>query len=106
MLYSESLDVLNLSMFKTYILLTFVFTCILQRSAIDIANSINEMYEFDEYNPIMIWLPVVEPDLGQERFLTDDPTRLYQLGQFNRIPVMAGITELEFAYLAISKYNY
>lgn len=58
------------------------------------------MFEFSN-NPILIWLPVVEPDLGQERFLTDDPTRLFRLGRFYRVPVMAGITELEFASLGI-----
>lgn len=61
------------------------------------------MFEFGGENPIMIWLPVVEPDLGQERFLTEDPTQLFKRGQFYRVPVMAGITELEFANLGISK---
>lgn len=77
-----------------------------QRDAIDIGKSNINMFEFGGFNPLLIWLPVVEPDLGQERFLTDDPTRLFQLGHFHRVPVMAGITDLEFAHLGISKiYN-
>lgn len=64
------------------------------------------MFEFGEGNPILVWTPVVEPDLGQERFLTDNPTRLFRLGRFHRVPVMAGITELEFAGPAISKNFY
>lgn len=75
-----------------------------QRDAVDFGKSVIHMFEFDG-NPILIWLPVVEPDLGQERFLTDDPTRLFLRGDFYRVPVIAGITELEFTNLGISKLN-
>lgn len=61
------------------------------------------MFEFGKVNPSLLWLPVVEPDLGQERFLTDDPTILFERGEFCRVPVMAGVTELEFAFLGIGK---
>lgn len=62
------------------------------------------MFELKGGNPILMWKPVVEPDLGQERFLTDNPTRLFRLGRFARVPVIAGITELEFASPAIGKH--
>lgn len=61
------------------------------------------MFEFDGRNPIMLWTPVVEHDFGQERFLTDNPTKLYRLGRFARIPIMAGITKYEFMNPAICK---
>jgi acetylcholinesterase len=45
---------------------------------------------------IVFWLPVIEDDFGQERFLVEDPTRSFRSGNFNRVPVVAGRTELEF----------
>lgn len=62
------------------------------------------MFEFGSGNPVLIWLPVVELDFGQERFLTDDPTESFSLGRFARVPVLAGITKFEFLYPAISEY--
>lgn len=61
------------------------------------------MFEFGKGNPVLLWSPVVEPDLGQERFLHDDPTKLFLQGMVHNVPVMAGITELEFAGIGIGK---
>jgi hypothetical protein len=44
---------------------------------------------------IVFWLPVIEDDFGQERFLVEDPTRSFRSGNFNRVPVLAGRTEFE-----------
>lgn len=63
------------------------------------------MFELAGNHPILVWKPVVEPDFGQERFLTDSPTRLFRQGRFARVPVIAGITELEFAYPAVCNYT-
>lgn len=60
------------------------------------------MSEFDTMNPIIVYKPVVEPDFGQERFLTADPVCLMESGNFHRMPVIAGITEYEFLFPAIS----
>lgn len=43
------------------------------------------------------WTPwIVEPDFGQERFMTDDPSVLFREGNFSRVNVIAGITAHEF----------
>lgn len=43
------------------------------------------------------WTPwIVEPDFGQERFMTDDPSVLFRAGNFSRVNVIIGITSLEF----------
>lgn len=63
------------------------------------------MFEFGQGNPIILWKPVVEKDHGQERFLTDNPTRLFRQGRFHRVPVMAGITKYEFAGPAVGSYQ-
>lgn len=46
--------------------------------------------------PVITWAPVVEPDHGQERFLIDEPNRLFEEGKFARVNVMVGITADEF----------
>ena len=52
---------------------------------------------------MMPWLPVIEPDFGQERFFTDDPNNLIKTGKFNRVPVIIGITADEFISPVISE---
>lgn len=37
----------------------------------------------------------IEPDLGQERFLTDDPSILFSSGNFTRVPMIIGRTSEE-----------
>lgn len=61
------------------------------------------MFEFSHGNPILIWYPVIEKDFGQERFLTENPTKLMRQGRFMRIPVIAGVTEYEFLGPAIGR---
>lgn len=46
--------------------------------------------------PVMNWIPVIEPDLGQERFLIRNPSDSYREGNFSRVKVMASVTENEF----------
>ncbi|KAF5306941.1 hypothetical protein FQA39_LY00171 [Lamprigera yunnana] len=76
-----------------------IYECLMKKDVNEIANT---LYEFDEfaYDPIMMWLPVIEPDCGQERFLTDNPVKLVLEGKYEKVPVMAGITTEEFKYVA------
>lgn len=74
-----------------------------QKNVADIGNSLSGMFEFDSGNPIILWKPVIEADFGQERFLTDDPTKLFQRGDIARVPILAGITKYEILQPAISK---
>lgn len=43
-----------------------------------------------------MWMPVVEKDFGQDRFLTDEPSELFRKGNFNKVSVMVGRTTDEF----------
>ena len=43
----------------------------------------------------MPWLPVVEPVLGQERFFTDEPNKLFKNGNFTKVPVIIGMSTNE-----------
>lgn len=76
-----------------------------QKNVADIGNSLSDMFEFGGENPAMLWKPVIEPDFGQERFLTDDPTKLFKSGQFMHVPVLAGISKYELLHPAICEYE-
>ncbi|CAD7085435.1 unnamed protein product [Hermetia illucens] len=76
--------------------------CLKMRNAVDFGTSLPNMFEFGNGNPVLLFKPVIEPDFGQERFLTADPTKVYQRGDFMRIPIISGITKDEFAFPAIS----
>lgn len=39
---------------------------------------------------------MVEPDFGQERFLTEDPVKALKKGNIANVPVIAGVTTDEF----------
>ncbi|CRK87283.1 CLUMA_CG001085, isoform A [Clunio marinus] len=45
---------------------------------------------------IITWLMVIEPDLGQERYLNDDPIKLFSNGNYSKVPVIIGRTNDEF----------
>lgn len=47
----------------------------------------------------IIWLPTIELDFGQERFFTENPSKTFRSGKFNKVPVIAGRTEDEFESL-------
>lgn len=68
----------------------------------DYVDTIRDMFEF-EWNPVLNWVPVIEPNFGQERFLTDDPYRVMESGNIHKVPLIIGITEYEFYYLAFCK---
>lgn len=47
--------------------------------------------------PIMTWIPVVETEnFGQERFLIDEPNKLFLSGNSSKVNVIAGVTADEF----------
>lgn len=75
----------------------------IQTNIADIGNSLTGMFEYGPGNPILVWMPVVEPDFGQERFLTEDPAISFKKGNFARVPILAGIAKYEFLHPAISK---
>lgn len=63
----------------------------------------SQLFEFGSENPLILWKPVIEPDFGQERFLTDDPAKLFATGNFMHVPILAGTSKYEFLHPAISK---
>lgn len=68
----------------------------------EFGTRMKEMFEVFDYQPTLLWIPVVEPDFGQERFLVEDPTLSLYEGRFQKVPIISGIIKLEFAQYAIS----
>lgn len=63
------------------------------------------MFEFAGGQPIILFKPVIEPDFGQERFLTQDPNCLLKNGHFPKVEILTGFTEYEFLNPAICKID-
>lgn len=49
------------------------------------------------------WFPIIEPNLGQEQFLADDPAELFRTGNFYKVPVVIGRSTDEFVNPVIRK---
>lgn len=50
----------------------------------------------------MTWFPVIEKDLGQEKFLVSDPVLSFRSGDFEKVPVIIGRTKDEFVDIPTS----
>lgn len=63
--------------------------------------SLENMFDW-YYNPILLWAPVVEPEIpGVERFLPADPEELIRQGKFEQVPLVTGITKDEFGGVTV-----
>ncbi|GBP64398.1 Esterase FE4 [Eumeta japonica] len=65
----------------------------------DLGNSLNGFAVFG-WDPVLRWRPVVEPDLGQPRFLPATPEQLISEGHVMDVPIIMGISEYEFLGIA------
>ncbi|RZB40290.1 COesterase and/or Abhydrolase 3 domain containing protein, partial [Asbolus verrucosus] len=76
-----------------------ILDCLKTKSAEEIGNSLPQFAECGN-DPVLTWSPVIEEDFGQQRFLHDHPIKLIESGNFEKIPVVAGITKDEFGFQA------
>lgn len=77
--------------------------CMRRKPYLDYVSTYNGMFEFG-WNPVLNWRIVVEEDFGQERFLIEDPFKTARRGDFYKVPLITGITELEFQSGAFCRY--
>ncbi|KAF5306930.1 hypothetical protein FQA39_LY00160 [Lamprigera yunnana] len=76
-----------------------IVTCLKTIPANKLGDTLPSFAEFGT-DPILIWMPVIETDFGQERFLIEHPIKTVLDGNFAKIPFMTGVTTEEFSYLA------
>lgn len=72
-----------------------IVSCMKNISMRDLALSVDQLGEWT-YHPILKYFPVIEGDFGQERFLIEDPKVSFATGNFNKVPIITGITRDEF----------
>lgn len=77
-----------------------MITCLRKLPASKIATSVEHFNEFGIY-PTLIFKPVIEPDFGQERFLTQSPEQAILSNNFANVPILTGIVSDEFSWLAV-----
>ncbi|KAK5641616.1 hypothetical protein RI129_010163 [Pyrocoelia pectoralis] len=77
-----------------------IIKCLKSKSADDIANSYSKFKEVGALDSNLIWLPVIEQDFGQPRFLSAHPVELVLNDQFEKVPFLTGVTTDEYANLA------
>ncbi|XP_068624238.1 carboxylic ester hydrolase-like [Battus philenor] len=78
-----------------------IIDCLKTKPWRDLGYSLRGFYEFG-YNPVRIWNPVVEPDFGQERFLTEDPRDSIRSGRMHPVPYIISQTRKEFFWMAFN----
>ncbi|XP_044730506.1 esterase E4-like [Chrysoperla carnea] len=73
-----------------------IIDCLKTKDAEEISTTFFSFQEIGQ-DPTLIWSPVIEPDHSGEKFLTEDPAKLFNEGRFMKVPFMAGVCEHEFA---------
>lgn len=73
--------------------ITEMVICLQQTPAMDIA--VLRLNQYSEC-PVLMWSIVIEPDFGQERFFVEQPDEAIKSGNFNKVPVIIGVTEDEW----------
>lgn len=69
----------------------------------EISATLRKLFIFGKDNPIFNWLPVIEEDFGQERFLTEDFYTALRSGRFSKVPILYGFTNGELCTSAKGK---
>ncbi|XP_017776429.1 PREDICTED: esterase E4-like [Nicrophorus vespilloides] len=75
--------------------------CLKEKPAKDLAATNSELREIVK-DPHYTWLPTIEQDFGQNRFLTMHPLSLLNHGQVANVPIMIAQTNDEFGFKAFN----
>lgn len=59
------------------------------------------VYEGCDGSPVLTFLPIIEPDFGQSRFLVEHPIKTILNDNWNKVPVLTGIARDEFVSLGL-----
>ncbi|KOB64474.1 Odorant degrading enzyme CXE16 [Operophtera brumata] len=81
-----------------------ILDCLQTKSSKELGDSTDDMFDLG-YDPTLLWLPIVEPDFGQERFLPMHPLEALQKGKMHSVPYIVSQTQDEFFWKAFSILN-
>ncbi|XP_048487274.1 uncharacterized protein LOC105398756 isoform X3 [Plutella xylostella] len=76
-----------------------IVDCLRTKTWREIGDSLSGFFEFD-YDPVGLWMPIIERPLGQERFLTEDPADAVKSGRMYAVPYIVSQTQAEFYWKA------
>uniref|UniRef100_A0A0A1XAI2 Carboxylic ester hydrolase n=1 Tax=Zeugodacus cucurbitae TaxID=28588 RepID=A0A0A1XAI2_ZEUCU len=82
-----------------------LLNCLQKFNGNEIAATLRSLFAFGNDNPIYIYLPVVERDFGQDRFLTENPFDSLNRGEFSKVPILIGFTSGEFCQSAVDIFK-
>nr|UZN46518.1 esterase CXE5 [Heliothis virescens] len=77
-----------------------IVDCLLTKPWRELGDSLTKFWEFGPGDPVGLWGPVVEPDFGQERYLTINPLEAVKQGKMHTVPLIISQTTDEFFWKA------
>ncbi|KAF5277168.1 hypothetical protein FQR65_LT03874 [Abscondita terminalis] len=69
-----------------------IIKCLKSKSADELSNSYSLFKDENAIDACLTWLPVVENDFGQPRFLPSHPIESVLSDHFEKVPVLTGVT--------------
>lgn len=63
-----------------------------------------DMFDFG-WSPVLNWMPVIEKEFGQDRFIIEEPLDSFQHGRIQRIPLIVGMTKDEFVGIGHGEFK-
>lgn len=75
-----------------------IIECLRKIPVDEISEGFNIIPDFLIF-PLVIFYPIIENDHGQSRFLTQSPIKTFLQNNFHKVPILTGMTEVEFARL-------
>ncbi|CAK1589398.1 unnamed protein product [Parnassius mnemosyne] len=78
-----------------------IVQCLRTKPWKELGDSLMGFYEFG-FDPVGIWMPVVERDFGQERFLHVEPSDAIRSGNMHAVPHIISQTQDEFFWKAFT----
>ncbi|CAD0205699.1 unnamed protein product [Chrysodeixis includens] len=73
-----------------------IYDCLMKKPWKDFGDSLPQFWLLGPSNPAGLWMPVVEPDVGQERYLSEDPLAAIQHGRLHTVPYIISQTTDEY----------
>ncbi|CAB3225667.1 unnamed protein product [Arctia plantaginis] len=82
-----------------------IVECLMKTPWRELGDSLSKFFEFGPGDPVGLWGPVVEPDFGQERFLSVQPEDAIKQGMMHEVPYIISQTTDEFFWKAFPVFQ-
>ncbi|KAL0810671.1 hypothetical protein ABMA28_010004 [Loxostege sticticalis] len=78
-----------------------IIDCLKTKDFRELGNTLDSFFDFG-YDPTLVWAPIIEPDVGQERFIASSPLQALQQGKMHAVPYIISQTTGEFFWKAFN----